>query len=69
MGSRQVVLEFHGGPLDGFRSEWIIDEALRLPEMLIGRTPMSGGYMADGTYHISVNGPHFYTYCWSESAP
>jgi len=66
MDSRYVVVEFWGGPLDGFHNGWTTDAKLILPETLIARFPKRSD---NGVYHIRVRGVSHYVYQWREAAP
>jgi len=66
MDSRYVVIEFLGGPLDGFHNGWTTDQSVILPEMLAS---FNKGWSYGGTYHIRVRGIGHYVYQWREAAP
>jgi hypothetical protein len=62
-----VVVEFWGGPLDGFHNGWTTDARLDLPEALVTR--FANHRMQHGVYHIRVRGVGHYVYQWREAAP
>jgi hypothetical protein len=66
MDPRYVVVEFWGGPLDGFHNGWTTDANVVLPERLIATAHARG---SEGSYHVRVRGIGHYVYQWREAGP
>lgn len=64
MDSRHVVVEFMGGPLDGFHNGWTTDQKVVLPETLVAGDKLENW----GSYHIRMRGLHHYVYQWREAS-
>jgi hypothetical protein len=65
MEPRYVVVEFWGGPLDGFHNGWTTNQKVVLPEKL---TAENHAVDSDGAYHIRMRGVHHYVYQWREAS-
>jgi hypothetical protein len=65
MEPRHVVIEFWGGPLDGFHYGRTTDEVVHFPEALVAAGLHEGDH--SGTYHIRLRRDHHYIYQWRES--
>ena len=61
MDPRLVIVEFWGGPFDGFHNGWTTDELLDYPPVLIA----NGGSWR-GQYDLSDRGDHRHIYLWRE---
>jgi hypothetical protein len=65
MEARYVVVEFMGGPLDGFHNGWVTDQKVDFPETLVARFAKRSD---NGVYAIRVRGASSYVYQWREAS-